>query len=103
MLDDDGIIEAAAKSVLLGVQGGEASSRVTCDVSCTHAVDGDAISHIAASTPEISRIDPRPGGAQFGGEAIRASPATRLLLAVRRGEGARGHAPSAACRVAGNG
>src|SRR5260370_42376562 len=100
MLDDDGIIEAAAKSVLLGVQGGEASSRVTCDVSCTHAVDGDAISNIAASTPEISRIDPSAGGTQFGGEAIRAAAAKSVLLGVQRGEASCGKARHVHCALA---
>src|SRR5260370_40106103 len=101
MLDDDGIIEAAAKSVLLGVQGGEASSRVTCDVSCTHAVDGDAISNIAASTPEISRIDPSAGGTQLGGEAIRAAAAKRVLRGVQRAEDSCEKTPNVSCAVAG--
>src|SRR5258708_19723335 len=83
-------MEAAAKSFLLGVQGGEASSRVTCDVSCTHAVDGDAISNIAASTPEISRIDPSAGGTQFGGEGIKGAAAKSVLLGVQRGEASSG-------------
>src|SRR5258708_7956502 len=83
--DGEGVVGAAAKGVLGGVQRGEASTGVTRDVSCPRAINADPIAIISTVPPEISRIDQCASGAQLGGEGILGA-AICVLCRVQRGE-----------------
>src|SRR5258707_9360120 len=72
------------------VQRGEASTRVTRDVSCARTIDGDPKAVISRRTPEIRRINQCAGCVQLNDEGILSAAAKSVLLGVQRGKASAG-------------